>query len=552
MHRRLSRNVLRAVTTAAAAGLLALAAPAPGQAADAAPALELTNDLDGESLVVEPYGDELLGKATVQASNTGSQELKDFTVTVDATALRNQMEVTMAGPDQLACVEKQPLLFTCDGKKLNGGKPLEASGDMSAPTVYFRALATARPGFTGEVRAFAEAGGAQLGETTFKTAVKDIGLVVDRGGRGSPPVETKPGATLRPPVGFTHYSQRPLKGVYIGMTLSQGLSYTEEFSNCEYGVWSDYGPGARCYIETPIEPGHAYDLDQSPLKVGATALHESWDLDVYETAKGTEYLNLTDVHRGTGRELKLVPRAAGPGKLVDGGAGGRFTVANDMDYAAVGATVDGKAGQVVKAELGIRNNGPATIQNWMGSEPGEAGTSWISVKIPAGTTAVKVPSACATPEGPHGVPGAKSYGCIQGLDDYYFDAGQLTPFVFELRIDDPAALAPGSITVSRPLEDDNTKNNTAPITVTVDGKTGGGSGSPSGNPGSGSASGGAAGSTTTGSGTSAPTAGSPQGSIAETGAGALPWYAAAAAVTLAAGVALFTIVHRRKRHAETI
>ncbi|MEU1407618.1 hypothetical protein ABZ471_35690 [Streptomyces sp. NPDC005728] len=508
MPRPLPRNAIRALrvsATATAAGLLALGTPAPGQAAEAAPSLEFTHGLGDKPVEAKPYGT-YSGPVHVHARNTGSQELKDFTVTIDATALKGQMKLS-ASP---ACVEKQQLLFTCDGEKLNEGRPLAPGGLLRAPGVDVMSLADARPGFTGEVRVFGEAGGVLLGETTFKAAVADMGPLIDRD--DSSDTRTKPGATLRPAIGFTHFSPRPLKGVHIGIRLSQGLSYAEEFSNCEYGDRDDYGVGARCYVETPVEPGGSYDLDRLSLKVGDTALHESWHLHVNETAEGYEYLKLTDVHRGTGRKLRLVPRAAGPGVLDEedsSEASDRVTVANAMDYEAVGATVHGKAGQVVKAELGIRNNGPATIRNWMG-EPGDGATSSIAVVIPPGTTAVKAPDGCT----PVGASGARRYTCSQDLEDSYFEAKELTPFVFELRIDTPGDLAPGSIKASRPYEDDDVRNNTAAITVTFDGKP----------------------------------AGTAEGSTAGSGPGALLRYAAAAGVALAASATLFAVVRRRKAH----
>ncbi|MEW2620173.1 hypothetical protein [Streptomyces sp. NPDC048106] len=502
MPSRMSRNALRASAIALAVGLLSLGAPSAGRAAEAGLSLEFVHDLGDKPVRVEPYEGELGGRASLTARSTGSRELTDFTVTVDATALEGQMKLS---GDPSACVEKQPLVLVCDGRELHGGEPLRPGDLLDGPSLDFTALAAAKPGFTGEVKVFGEAGGARLGQTVFKAAVKDVGPVIDQGRDFS--TTTRPGTTVHPVVGFTHYSARPLKGVYVDITLSQGLSHTEEFSNCEYGKRDDYGVEARCYVQTPVEPGGSYDFDQLSLKVGGSALHDSWRLYVREAA-GRSSSPLTGVHRGTGRELKLVPRAGGPGTMEFGEARGGVEVANSMDFAAVGDTVDGKAGQVVKVELGARNIGPATIANSMG-EPGEGVTSYIDVKLPAGTTAVKAPDLCSPWNGSgDGKPGAKRYTCRQDYEgDFYFDAGQVTPFVFELRIDEPGALAPGSIRVSRPLEDNKAENNTAPITVTVDGRTGGGPG-----PG---------------------------------GTGPLPWYSAAA-VALAAGATLFTVARRRK------
>ncbi|MGW7525662.1 hypothetical protein [Streptomyces sp. NPDC054783] len=205
---------------------------------------------------------------------------------------------------------------------------------------------------------------------------------------------------------------------------------------------------------------------------------------------------------------------------------------------------------MVQAELGVRNNGPATIAQW-GEEPGDDPASVTTVTVPPGTTAVGVPSQCRA-EGDlrSGEPGARRYSCFQDIDDYYFDAKQFTPFVFELRIDKPGDLAPGSVKVSAPAHDSNDGNNTAAIMVTVGGKPGGGSGGSgsssagtgsTGGSGSGGGSGSAGGSGATASG------GTTRGSLAGAGAGALPRYAAAAGAALAAGAAMFALVRRRVR-----
>jgi uncharacterized membrane protein YgcG len=538
VHRHPPRRALRAGATALAAGLLALGAPASGQAVAADASLEFTSDQSGDPVTVEPY-ENPTAYAYLNARYTGSSELTDFTVTIDATALKDQMSLSVTQ----SCAEKQKLLLVCDGKTLNRGKPLKPGDILRAPFLHFKTLATARPGFTGAVRVFGQAGDTALGEITIKTAVAEVGPIIDRGRDST--VKSTPGATLRPEVGFTHYSSRPLQGVYVTTWFSQGLSLTDVPSNCEVGR-----EGGRCHIEAPVEPGGSYDLDGFALKVGGTALSESWNLSVSATTKGYESMHLTDAHRGTGRAMRLVPRAGGAGKFEYGSASGGVYVANDYDLEAVGATLDGKAGQVVKAELGVRNNGPATIRQWWGEGPGDDPAVVTKVTVPPGTTAVKVPKGCYTFEDHKSdTPGAKSYSCFQDHDDYYFDAKQFTPFDFELRIDDPKKLAPGSVKVDGP--DSNNKNNTAAITVTVDGKPAGGSGGSGSTGGSGSSTGGSGstggtGSSTGGSGSTA-SGGTAQGSMADTGAGALPWYATAAGGALALGAALSVLVRRRVR-----
>ncbi|MET9499428.1 hypothetical protein [Streptomyces sp. NPDC006552] len=528
-----------------AAGLLALGTASPGRAADGAPSVEFSfpNHEDGIA-TAEPFRD-YADSFLVQGRNAGAKDVKNVSVTIDATALKGQ--ITM---ENEPCTKKGDLVIVCGPDRVNQGKPIAPGAKFYAAAPKFTALDGARPGFTGVVRVSAEAEGVLLGEKTFKASVADLGLYSDRNAPdGSPVPQPKPGTTVQPVVGFRNFSTRAMNDVYFSLHLTQGLTFAEEFSNCKYG--SQYLPedtAMLCHIKGTVEPNSTYDLDMSALKVGATAWAEDWSGNI--TDKVMTGTSLTDPHQGTGRELKLTKRAQGAALPMSRGVFGSIVADTFRDAAAVGATVDGKSGQVVKAELGLRNSGPATFKNW-GEEPGDDATSGLSVTLPRGTTAVNVPRNCnlMTPS----TSATTRYSCHQDSKDFYFNAGQTTPFVFDLRIDEPKALALGSAKVIY-LGDKHPENDSAPITVTVDGKLGDGSTPPAGGTG-GSTSGGSTASPGTSDSPASPSSGSSptttsagtgNGPMADTGAGALRWYTAAAAVTLAAGAALFTVARRRK------
>ena len=65
------------------------------------------------------------------------------------------------------------------------------------------------------------------------------------------------------------------------------------------------------------------------------------------------------------------------------------------DLAAVGASLTGEQGDVVEAEVGLTNKGPATLDS---SRSGDSITR-VDVKIPVGTTAVEVPEECVPFDG---------------------------------------------------------------------------------------------------------------------------------------------------------
>ena len=68
---------------------------------------------------------------------------------------------------------------------------------------------------------------------------------------------------------------------------------------------------------------------------------------------------------------------------------------NGADLVALGAQLTGEAGDVVKATLGVRNDGPAALDFSRGGSP----VTKIDIAVPQGTTAVKVPEVCAPLEG---------------------------------------------------------------------------------------------------------------------------------------------------------
>lgn len=554
MLRSMPRHTLRAGSTAVAVGLLTLGATPVGHADEAPETLKFSDY--GKTVEVKPYTDyDYTGALATSAVNTGAQPLKDFKVTIDASAFQGQLSLS-ASDVPSPCVSKSESVLVCDSEKLDDGRPVPPGRHMRGIGFGLRTLPAARPGFSGQIRISAEKNGTVIGKTEIKTAVADIGPITDREGQGVSGV--KPGAVLGTTAGFTQYSARGLDGVYVSASLSPGLSFTKEFSNCEYGDVG-YGSGARCYVETPVEPGHAYDVDSFPFKVDGTALAEGWGVTVH--AESSSSPKLSHSHRGDGPQLKLTERPSGPGDLRQGGASGSVGVDNTSDLQVLGAVVDGKAGQVVRAKLGVRNNGAAVLRQWFGSDPGDDPGVIVQVTVPPGTTAVDVPDRCKADGLPTSEPGHRVYWCYQDLYDTYFEVGQLTPYDFGLRIDKPSALAPGSVKLTRPKSDDNNKNNTAAVIVTVDGKLGDGS-SPA--PGGGSTGGSTGGSGSTG-GTGSTTGGqdsagasaaggagtpapdhAPQGSMASTGSGPVAWYAAGAAVVLAVGAALFIAARRRR------
>jgi hypothetical protein len=101
---------------------------------------------------------------------------------------------------------------------------------------------------------------------------------------------------------------------------------------------------------------------------------------------------------GTGGPLKLTPAtslAAAPPQTDPrqeanwGDVAVAVTGTQGADFAAVGDTVTGQAGDTVTAAVGVRNRGPATIDRGGAGDP----VAFIDVAIPPGATVVNVPAA---------------------------------------------------------------------------------------------------------------------------------------------------------------
>jgi len=540
----------------AAAGALAVAAAAvdvPSERAVAVGAgLEVAAGSGGYTLKAEPYTDtDPNSTSSVTLTNTGTTKITSYTLTVDYSSLGGAVDVTAPFS---GCEKKSEGVLVCQGADAPApGKTTQLGG------FRVRSLKGARGGTTGEVRVSGQADGAAIAERAWKVDIVDSGLVKDRL-TGAVEGKVKPGAEVRPGMGFTHFGANALKGTDFFMYAS-GASFKQEFSNCEYGTLpvhldgdpsgqlTDIAlPAAVCHFDDTIEVGDSFDLSPGPLRIDDDARTAYW----YGWPGATDRLKeLTDVHPGRGPELKLVPRPddSPQGKPQLGVYGVTYKVDNTADVEAVGASAEGRSGDVVTVQVGYRNNGPAGVPTWTGSEPIEDPSVETTVTIPQGTTAVKVPERCRTDNGGKSEPGGRSYQCVEETNDWWVGPGERLVWSFGLRIDKASALKPGKVSLKVLSESDSDlRNDTAAITVKVPGTTGGtggsdggGNASSGGSSGSGSGGGSAAGGTHDSSST-------PTGAVADTGAGTLPWIAGTAGVlAVGAGAVLFAAARRHWR-----
>ncbi|PKT69721.1 hypothetical protein CW362_28215 [Streptomyces populi] len=497
----------------------------------------LESPATAEALPYESYGLPM----DVWVRNMGTATLDSYKLTVDATSLKGIADVT-------ACWKPADPVRVCDSE---GTVPSDWG---RVHKIDLRRAKNAAVGASGEIRMTVESHGVQLATRTIKVTVPDPGVVLDRLERTPGGGKVKPKTSMKVTSGFTNYGATAKDSVGLRLRYS-GVTPDEEFSNCEYST--SYGTASgggtvSCVFEGSFAVGGSYDLDLGSVTADTAELEGSlavsygkaeydWDGEAH--------------HRGTGRELRPTPRPASapPGEPQERGVTS-FRIDNTADLQAVGATVrQEKAGDPVRFTVGVRNNGPAGMLAWTGSEPGEDPPYETRVYIPAGTEAVTTPKACHEFT-KHGV--LDYYECHGDVDDYWIDPGQYTKWDFDLRVVDPAELKPGRITVDRlPVDPDKT-NNTAAIVVRTPGHdsgtggtSGGSAGSGSTSGGSGSGNGGTNGGTNGGGGgstTTTTTGGTGSGSMAATGAGVPVTFAAGASVlALLLGGGLFLGLRRR-------
>jgi hypothetical protein len=230
----------------------------------------------------------------------------------------------------------------------------------------------------------------------------------------------------------------------------------EHFSNCEYAG----GLVRACVFDQTLEPGKSYRF-VVPFRVREDTRAPSTQESFFKWEPASEHAGAGTP--GTGSALRLQEGdRIGQGED-DGWQRFDLNVTGDQgaDLVVIGGTAAGWVGDVVQAEVGVRNDGPATVDL---SRPG-LGVATVVATAPPGTAIVGAPdcyrvnSAQATCE-----------------TDTRFKVGEVKTWKIALRIDRAVAGAAGSVEVNpdctcwRFFGDTDTSNNKKPLPVdaTVD------------------------------------------------------------------------------------
>ncbi|MFD5817729.1 hypothetical protein [Streptomyces sp. NPDC127038] len=546
----------------ATAGVLAVAASTVGvpseRAVAAGAGLEVASGSGDYTLEFDPYTNfEPDAGGSVTLTNTGRTKITSYTLTVDYSSLGGVVDVRVPFP---GCGKKTEGVLVCHGDDAPApGKTTRLAN------FQLQSLKGAQGGTTGEIRVSGQADGTPITERVWKVDIEDKGYVQDRV-TGEVKGKVKPGAEVHPGAGFTYLGPNTRKGTDFFMSAGH-MSFEQEFSNCDYGMMPVYiyesgkrtdlaFPSAICHFDNTIAAGDSFDVSPGPLRIDDDARGAHWSGRLEDEDQFIDREKMTGVHRGKGPELKLVPRPddAPPGKPQTTDLGVDYEVDNTTDIEALGASAEGRPGDVVTMDVGYRNNGPGGMPTWNGEEPIEELSVRTTVTIPPGTTAVRTPRGCR-PLDDGKKPDGRSYDCANDVTDWWVGPGERLVWSFGLRIDKVSALKPGTVSLKvLPEHDSSTRNDTAAITVKAPGTPGGtgdtgsSSGTTGGSSGSGSGGGSGSGSGSTGGAHDPSSTSGQTGSMASTGAGPAPWIAGTAGV-LAAGVGtvLLTTARRRRR-----
>ncbi|MEO3775709.1 LPXTG cell wall anchor domain-containing protein [Micromonospora sp. B11E3] len=338
-----------------------------------------------------------------------------------------------------------------------------------------------------------------LSGSGFKSVSHDATVRVGEGvdlAAGSPiRLSLPPGKAFTAPLRIRNKAAAVAKGASVIFMNDYGLNAGKRYSNCTYV--DDELRSCQFTEELPAGPTFGANLPYllgkdsfAPgFKYGDILWMTPAEFEDYEAYLDSRGITLGEP--GTDGELSLtkVEALSAQSAQADTRPDNNWsslevtvTGENGTDLEAIGAKLTGKAGDKVKAAVGVRNNGPATLDY---SRSGSSIT-YMSVDVPEGTTAAAVPENCAPVKGDTwgepGKPGARHYRCYF---ESFLKADDEAVMDFELRIDKVIANATGLVKVNVPCQceggfykDLKPANDTAKLVVnaTDDGGEGGGDG----------------------------------------------------------------------------
>ncbi|MCI4063581.1 LPXTG cell wall anchor domain-containing protein [Micromonospora sp. R77] len=420
-------------------------------------------------------------------SSSAPTVLHDVSVRYDFSDLAGK--VTVSEPEEgNTCTTPSAYVLLCTD-------PFDVDVDVWGSSAIFevqlKATAKAQDGDAGTLKVTMTAAGH---DPVSHDAKVRVGESVDLAAGPEVKASAAPGKTFTSPVTVSNVGGATAKGPVVIFYNDYGMNAAKHYSNCTY-----VGDELRtCRFDEELPVGSTFSASL-PYVLGADSYAPGAKYGEIVWMTGSEfedfqsYLGHHDVtigKPGTDGTLALtaVPnKATAQGFQADprpenNGTNIMVTVTgkNGTDLEALGTSLTGKAGTTVKATVGLRNNGPATL------DYSRAGSSitYLSFDVPQGTTAVAVPENCLTRNGDNwgepGEPGHRNYFCYFGS---LLKAGESDMVDISLRIDKVVANATGLVKINVTCQCDGgftrdlkPANDTAKVLVNAAAGNGGGNG----------------------------------------------------------------------------
>jgi hypothetical protein len=316
--------------------------------------------------------------------------------------------------------------------------------------------------------------------TSTVTLIDGVDMVMLSG--SDKPDKAKPKQKVGLPVTFMNAGNRAVDGFQI--TLNRyGDDHRSHVVVCTFTDPAD-----------AVQPGWAVQLDDFGVTVAGDALGlQATDMRVDGLDTGDAVAPAVKLSKRAGGKALHVKRvvtakAAKPVPDIDDNDNwglAMWDVANGKDVAALGATASGKVGDVVPVTIGVKNNGPGTLDGSRAEEP----VLWFIFQIPPGTEVTSAPKTCGSivedgngQVGHDGAPAGTYYRCATGS---FLAAGDTFSAAFQLKITNVIPNATGTVGfydkyASPPdwMHDDVPANDKASVVINPStGGTGGSSGS---------------------------------------------------------------------------
>lgn len=203
------------------------------------------------------------------------------------------------------------------------------------------------------------------------------------------------GDTYDAPLAFRNVGGMAAKHVVLRAWGSRGLTFAQQFSNCDYGVAHPddlikMRHVAVCEFDGLFEVGQAFRLSK-PMQVKSAdfALRDNFGYYFTRQSKDSYLEELEDVHHGDGPALTL--KKAGSGGTYSKYSELDLPTHNTYDLDLTGDRVDGAKGETVTAKVTFTNHGPA----WIGALRSGGEPFSFKVDVPDGATVTGVPDACS-------------------------------------------------------------------------------------------------------------------------------------------------------------